>query len=468
MFMSERLADHQDASHFDDVEHGNLYRSAMTEYRGVTQFRTGRLYFTTLWQALAPSGNIYRYMGLEAEYWANAYNLQCQLEAIADDERIKNVLKGHESTESRVKVLVDALEEVEPQNAPDKDTFEKSFAKKGFPALQEFLWQPATRRMVVFYTPPWDGIRPWVHRRIIAFLVCSIQVVAPLVILLQEWMSPSNRLRNPHKFMESLQWDEVFCLGNSLGDRLHTVQGLILMELVILIAHTYIQDQLTNAHKQSLLPTCSFWHILGNLTNMWCCIVTAMAVPVLFWNEGSATTTSMDSLTMLFIFMLDDFAGYACQYMGRTDEDYQRAAAWQKAMLTQCPVDLTDVVNYEAKNPSQIWSFKYKEGDKDCYLLSTKLPNKGSRVALRCMTRVAKPTYSEETTPLQGQQGVLVYHNGVHGKQTRPNGTANILNGVWYVVDWFFTIFQIVVPIVWMIVDKPCYAGHAGYEEGGQ
>lgn len=459
MFMSERLADHQEASHADDVEHGNLYRSAMTEYRGVTQYRTGRLYFTTLWQALAPSGNIYRYMGLEAEYWANAYHLQRQLKAIADDERIKNVLKGHESTESRVKFLVGALEEVEPQNAPDKDTFEKSFAKKGFPALQEFLWQPAARRFGFLFTAPWEYLRSWIHRRVIAYLVCAIQVVAPLVILLQEWMSPSNRLQNPRKFMDTLEWDEVVCPGNHLKDKLHTVQGLILMELVILIAHTYIQDQLTNSDKQSMLPTSWFWFVLGNVTNMWCCIVTALAVPVLFWNEDSATTTSMDSLTMLFIFMLDDFAGYACQYMGKTDEDYQRAAAWQKAMLTQCPVDLTDVVNYEAKSPNQIWSFKYSV-DKDCYLLSTKPPEKGSRVAPRCITRMARPTQSEETTPLQDQQSFVVYHNGVRGARTLPGATANIMTGAWYVIDWFFTFFQIFVPIFWMIVDKPCYVHH--------
>lgn len=454
MFMSERLIEHQEKAHQGDVEHGNLYRSAMQEYRGVTQSRAGRLYFTTLWQALAPNGNIYRYIGLESEYWDNAEEIQSQIRAIADTDNIKNVLKDHHATEDRVKALKEALAETKVENAPDGDT------TKGFPAIEEFLCVPADKWLFSIFTTPSNNLRSWLHRRIIAYLVCTIQVVAPLVILLQEWSAPTNRLKDPDKFWTTLKWGEVFCLGTTFDDRLHTIQGLMLMELVILIAHTYVQDCLSNATRSSRLPTGWYWYVLGNVTNMWCCIVTALAVPVLFWNESSATTTSMDSLTMLFIFMLDDFAGYACQYMGKTDEDYQRSAAWQMAMLSQCPVDLTDVINASARTPGQIWSIKYKTpAAQECVLMSTKPPASGSREPPRSVTRITRAPSVFETSPLTDHECVILYNKGRGRVRQLPSTTASAVQFGWTAIDWFFTFFQVFGPVAWMVVDKPCFEG---------
>merc|ERR1719158_695449 len=104
-----------------------------------------------------------------------------------------------------------------------------------------------------------------------------------------------------------------------------------------------------------------FWYILGNVTNAMCCLTTVIMVPLLFWEEGSPTSTAMDSLTALFIFMLDDFAGYASQYIGISDTDFQRAAAWQKALLSQCPVSLNDLIDPRGQSAAELWRIGFSE-----------------------------------------------------------------------------------------------------------
>eukprot|EP00971_Amphidinium_carterae_P077874 1540322-Amphidinium_carterae.1 len=83
------------------------------------------------------------------------------------------------------------------------------------------------------------------------------------------------------------------------------------------------------------------------------------------WQHDNATwivpsMPALDSLSLLFVQTLDDFAGYACQYMNKTDDDYAMGATWQMAMLSQCPVQLQDIACPDITNPTpsevrEIW-----------------------------------------------------------------------------------------------------------------
>merc|ERR1719297_65703 len=92
---------------------------------------------------------------------------------------------------------------------------------------------------------------------------------------------------------------------------------------------------------------------------MWCVIITTLALPLRFWDETNSTAIAMDSLTLLFVFMLDDLSGFAATYLGKTEESYSRAAAWQKAMLSQCPVKIADIINSGAAHEDELWRCEF-------------------------------------------------------------------------------------------------------------
>lgn len=456
MILSERLEEHQDAVQSADWKCAQLYRSVMDEHRQVVVRKEGYLYHSTLWAAMTPAGNIYRYLALATERHRNCADIWRQLDELA--ERHAALLGGEQAPlEARSWKLCRALEQATVHGALDAEKGEEVI---GFKPLEEYFSTRVQQLGPLIYPVDGQQFMDWLTHRAIAAMICLIQFTAPLVIFMDEWSRDENKLRDPRKFVSEIRLNEVFCLGTNFRDKLHTIMGGILLQLVILIIHSYVIEQHNSSKKSGTLPKDTYWYVLGNVTNQVCTFMTILTAPILFWNEDSPTSMAMDSLTVLFIFMLDDFAGYACTYMGKTDESYSRSAAWQKGLLTQCPVSLSDLIDPSAANASELWSIRYSA---DGQLLCAQSEDGcGERVCPRRLERL-RPTTSDERTalvqaPVQGEDSTmrLWYRNSpTSGSELPGYGTA-VLGGIWTVLSKFSLVVQFMLPLAWMAVNKPC------------
>jgi len=233
-------------------------------------------------------------------------------------------------------------------------------------------------------------------------------------------------------------------------EQLHTIMGGILLELTLLIVHSYVHDQHDNAAKLCLLPTSRFWLMVDQLTNMCCVIISTLALPVRFWGEDNSTAIAMDSLTLLFVFMLDDLSGFAATYLGKTEEGYSRAAAWQKAMLSQCPIKIADLINVGATHEDELWRCDF---DKNGRLqMATVVSGSSERFVKRRVMRVAQT--SEDTALLQDDTRLCYSTSSL--QEVLPRWESTFMVQAWYLLDVFMILVQIIVPLWWMILDKKC------------
>jgi len=452
MMLSEHLEEQEDAMHLPEAE---LYRSVVGEHQEVATRKSGYLYHSMLWAAMTPSGNIYRYLALTTERNRICADVWRQLEDLA---RRHAALLGGEAAplEVRAEKLRRALEETKVHWAVDA---EKGKEVPGFKPLEEYFSTRVKRLGPLLLPTDSQQLMDWLTHRAIAAMICFIQFTAPLVIFMDEWNSNENKLRYPGKFVAELRFNEVFCLGNNLKEKLHTVMGGILLQLVILIIHSYITNQHRFSQKSGLLPGDRFWYVLGNVANQVCTFLIILATPILFWNEDSPTSLAMDSLSVLFIFMLDDFAGQACVYMGKTDAGYSRAAAWQKGLLTQCPVNLSDLINPSAATAGELWSIRFSA--KGELLVAEGQDGGDQRVCPRRLQRLeAAP---DERTPLSqasdrdDRPPVKLWYCSSPGSGSELPGIGTAIIGtIWKVMDKFSLMVQIMLPLAWMAVNKPC------------
>jgi len=242
---------------------------------------------------------------------------------------------------------------------------------------------------------------------------------------------------------------EFICLGQGYKAKLHTIMGGTLLELTLLIIHSYVNEQHSNALKLQLLPTSRFWFVIDQLANIFCVIMTTIALPLRFWGEDNSTAIAMDSLTLLFVFMLDDLSGFAATYLGKTEESYSRAAAWQKAMLSQCPVKIADIINSGAAHEDELWRCEF---DRRGRLLHAAASKSSEQFVQRRVMRVA---HLSEDAPLLKDDHRLCYST-TRLQELLPRWEIILMVHAWLVLDIFMFIVQIIVPIWWMILDKPC------------
>mmetsp|Transcript_36993 Transcript_36993/g.115152 ORF Transcript_36993/g.115152 Transcript_36993/m.115152 type:complete len:247 (+) Transcript_36993:704-1444(+) len=245
-----------------------------------------------------------------------------------------------------------------------------------------------------------------------------------------------------------------------MGERLHTIMGGILLQLVVLIIHSYILEQAHNSRKAGTLPSDPFWYAVGNVTNQVCTLMTIATAPILFWNEGSPTSIAMDSLTILFIFMLDDFAGHAVTYMGKTEEGYSRSAAWHKGLLAHCPVSLSDLINPSAASADELWCIRYSpSGD-----LLKAGPQDGSReqTCPRRLERLRPEPAGERTalvnSPKEGEPEVRLWYTNAPGvAREMPGQYVKVIQWIWSAIGKLSLAVQVTLPVLWMVVNKPCH-----------
>jgi len=431
--------------HKADVGLIKFYKSVMSEYNYVGELKHGHYYFTTMWNSISPAGNIYRYIGLQTECNRHAIDIWKQLGELA--EKYAHLLGGTTvPLEERMQALVRALGRIKHQHDPE--TGETS---KGFPPLQEFLFYQIDEFWPFRFPKDSTRRKEWLMLRGIAWMICMVQFMVPYLILADEWMENDGGTGRLKKwYAGEVHLKDFICLGSNFKEKLHTLMGGILMELTLLIIHSYVHDQHDNAVKLALLPTSRFWLMVDQLTNMTCVIITTIALPVRFWDEHNSTGIAMDSLTLLFVFMLDDLSGFAATYLGKTEEGYSRAAAWHKAMLSQCPIKIADLINAGATHEDELWRCDFDKSGR--LQMATVASGSSERFASRRIMRVAQ--MSEDAALLQDDTRLCYSTSRL--QEVLPRWESTFMVHAWSLLDWFMVLVQIMFPFWWMILDKPC------------
>jgi len=421
----------------------------------------------SIWKRIAPSGNIYRVSAMQAEHLKHSYDLQQQLRIIADknksllDAHLK--AKGEQPTEvSRLNLALQLLKDAPVENT-DAEAGEKS--DLGFLPLQEFLHKHGAERYMCLCGMLLPAHTTWftfqLKSRVLAMLIASIQILAPLMIFLSGWNADTNYLKLPGGIYHFLSWKELTCLG-SVTEASVDIIGTGFLIIIFEIGRSYVEEELANFNKGKYIPMDFFWVSFGNIVNQFCVFMTVLALPFIFWTEMDAKDIVWDSLGLLFIFQLDDLAGGALNYLAMEDDDFRRIFSSICVLLGQCPVDLEDVVNPDAKDAKDMWLIKVgPEG-----LMS-------ARTGRKCLTRLSETCQSNEKEPLLTKQEATYDNEGSPFKEQRfyyktmldsspeklpqcPYVSA-LVRGLWHFFWYALLVMEVVVPPVFFTVNDPCY-----------
>mmetsp|Transcript_1566 Transcript_1566/g.4033 ORF Transcript_1566/g.4033 Transcript_1566/m.4033 type:complete len:445 (-) Transcript_1566:37-1371(-) len=444
MLLAEKLQTVQERDHEYDVDHAHLYKS-MSRFHQRTLHKEGTFYLQTLVSALTPKGNIYRFMGLHSERRRNTVDLWQQMEELANVH--KDLLGGQEaSVEVRVNRLLQALSETIVEADAESQQI-KAEAPVGFGPVEEFLFSRATSYCGIFVPDASKERREWLTNVCMCILVFFIQLCVPTAVLVEKWMDPQNRLKETD-IWKHLNIHELLCLGKDIEGVLHTVVGFLLMGLVIVIILSYIAEQNNNAQKSASVPSDRYYYLAGNLANVYCNVVTVLVLPLLFWTETEATNIALDSLSLLFVQTLDDFAGYACQYMNKTDDDYAMGATWQMAMLSQCPVQLQDITNPTPSEVREIWKVCFVGEKLQAVVRAGAHPRE-------CPRRLQR--FAMDSSPLlQGSSSPFVYRATRRREEVLPRPEGIVIPCLWNVAWYLVALCLWFVPIFWMTTNKAC------------
>merc|ERR1712070_145622 len=143
--------------------------------------------------------------------------------------------------------------------------------------------------------------------RLMAVLIHLIMILGPILIMFNTWNQEDNHAKSLVNG-QGIQFNDitdVFCT-----DSVEVLATLFLV-VVFEIVRFYSINELHNHDKMKYLPGDTVWLRLGELTNMFCMVLTVLALPLIFWTELMAKDIVYDSMGMLFIFAIDDIAEQA-------------------------------------------------------------------------------------------------------------------------------------------------------------
>lgn len=431
-------------------------------------------HFEKLWACLAPNGNIYRRNAFFLEYRLHSLDLWRQMREIAEKHR--PLLEGDDvkSIDECAEVLYDELQNTNFRlPGSDDETPEKV---KGYPPIEELLSEKVEQWGPFVLYKDADKRSEEIKHRLIALNVFLLQTIAPFLIFLNRWEMPTNhfkRMFNPKYVLHKLTMAELLCFGITFEDVCTTLLGVQLLFAIIFITRCYVDQQVSDNHKWQHLPHSSFWHLMDVFANAWCVVFILFGIPLLFWSEQSPTNIVLDSMTLLFLFKLDDLSDVLCSYVGMTQVDFQRTVASMTAFLAQCPVDLENVINPDAKNSKELWCIQVdKKGNvvgSDKSVCTTRLQfNDEAQTAfqpvLRPHTRSRRFIHYGSTQALLASTSSpstgkvqLTCHRSRLQCEVLPSVFTVVLTGVWEVLAWIVWTANIVIPVVWYLINKPCY-----------
>jgi hypothetical protein len=320
-------------------------------------------------------------------------------------------------------------------------------ARVGYPPLEEFLDREVGFTCGLYLAPKStdEQIAYWKHR-LFAMLVCFVQILAPSFIFVLRWKEDTNYLKDLPGLYSSMTWAEAICVGPTQITAMTTVLGTLLMAIAIMAVRNDITNELEDSEKTMRMPGDAFWYWVGNLANMACSIMTSLALLLLFWSEDSPMGLVLDSMGLLFVQKLDDLGDIV--FTNIEQDGFQRQCAWSSILLSQCPVSLSDLLNPEAKSVQDLWKIRL---DTNGRLLNSK--------GEPCLTRLCRAPADESTSLEEASsavmEGELIYRRS--GMSWRiPTISGRIWGKLWQATNWFLFALQIILPIVFYVVNDPC------------
>lgn len=479
MRLNKRLLhSHEMMEHFDPRR---VYFSASEERNMILSKRDGA-FFDLLWDYIAPTGNIYRYNCFSAERRKHCEDIMLQMKEIADEYAPLLGGKG-EGQEERVQHLCDVLHHTKvvlPQ-ATQADQEKGSDITKGFQPIEDFLDKVTRYGPVLLADCPLE--RRFQLKTVgLALIIVTIQVLAPLLVIVTTWRKDRNPLGDIGWLRRHLTWHQALCLGNDFWHVLTTFLGLAFMTVLIFIVRIYVNSEAKHAVKASRLPADKFWTMTGVLVNSWCCSLTVVAIPLLLWSEDALVNIVLDTMTLLFIFRLDDLSEHLSGFLRMQDEDFQRMLCWHAGLLAQCPVHLKDLINPSADDKKDLWNIHF---DSAGQLLAADPTMPGQLCDTRFMMAPV-----DETQPLMHKPkfSPTPYTSGADSRRPSINSTVKMYfgmkmheqRGLIYCtsrtqvmvlpstfpgvlacalcdgVSWFLMACQFIIPVVWLGLNMPC------------
>jgi len=434
----------------------------------------GQEHAEMIWDAKAPSGNIYRYIGLRERHFSICNELWTELRDIAErhkallleakDEEGKNEGKIEESKNSdwAAEELLRHLCAAERQSRKKsrsltrsrsietEEDLEKHEVLTGHPALEEFLCYKVEYLgtslglpvPLVVPSEPAEKNLYW-RNRIIAICVFLVQVFAPLFILILRWNEKTNYFNDPKRFVSLLSWEEVTCLGPDLSSKLTTLLGTCTTTLAMFMIHNDVEKEARQGHKECVQIASLPWKICGNFANLCSCFLISVLMPITFFAETTLSSLFLDTMALFFVYKLDDLNDAVWSHMGVTEEAFKQASAMTKVLLTHCPVNLADLIDEKAISADELWRLQY---DSQHNLLTS--------TGEVCQMRLEE--VSDEKTPLAGGgSGCFIYRCQGSSWQL-PTWPDYMIDLAWTVLSKLLLIFQFVFPILFFVLNDAC------------
>lgn len=424
----------------------------------------GHFDLANVWSHLAPAGNIYRLNGLHQMRLAHCADLQSQLRDVAEERA--ELLGRDRSLEERCDLLLQALKTTKVGLAlgkTQKDTElgwdDQVLQTDGFPVLEEFLAEKVGGWPIVAPLTPssWES---WWSAQLVGWIVALVQTIGPVLVVLGLWEGNTNYLHDPVSTWQRLSVSSILCPNRPLSDWCTILMGVMFSFFVVVQLLNYAASELEDVWKYGRLAGCtSFWSIVGGYINAWCVLWNIVALPLSFWRMERATDVILGSWGLLFMFNLDDLTGIAGQVLGSNDLEFQRSLCWTYALLSQCPVELKDVVNPEAQNVEELWSFTLTDES----IRSTRCEdqsNAPTRVAASEKTPLLAKAAENRVPSMDNMRAVMRFSARGYNYHLPSNNTT-MLASIWQLIVYWLRLMQVLLPLLFFIVNKPCPAdGH--------
>lgn len=431
-------------------------------------------YFEQLWGNVSPLGNIYKRNAIYLEHRYHSLDLWKQMRELA--EKYQPLLEGNGkcSIEECMEVLYDELGNT-IVHIPHDEACEDPQTITGYPPIEEFLSDKVQPFGPFLMYMDKQKRAEEIKHRLVALNVFLLQTLAPALIFWNRWNMPTNRFKillssGRHK-NEKLSIAELLCPGTTVQEVCATLLGMQLLFAIIFITRCFVDQQVSDVHKWQRLPHDAFWLFMDVFSNSWCVVFIIFGIPLLFWSEETPTNMVLDSMTLLFLFKIDDLSDILCSYIGMSQEDFQRTVASMTAFLSHCPVDLEKVIKSDAKTKEELWKIQVDD-------VGRLIGVDGNR----CTSRIHFSVSREETTQygkapqarerytnygtttlpknvaLPTAKINVVCHRSREESFTLPSGFTIVLAAVWDILAWIVWIANVAIPIVWYSLNKPCYA----------
>lgn len=212
--------------------------------------------------------------------------------------------------------------------------------------------------------------------------------------------------------------------------------------------------------------------------NGWCVLFTLLDSLLMFWNEESASDIIKDSMALLFIFTLDDLTGGCCDYLGQDDSDFQRACVYNYALLSQCPVRITDVLSISPSEGEAQWKIATTTGGR---LLKNivRSEDTGAEDASFAPTRImVAPGQADASlvdrgagesrapmrasvfaqTTMEDLSEMTVQYRRLDAHETSlPRSKNSLAVILWNVTAKICQVSQYVLPLLFFVQNNPCF-----------